>query len=170
MQPKRLAAGRLALGRVRGHEAVHVRELMLQRAADGVGEALLVVSTHRGWLPPFGRLIEHDRATLFSVRPPNACRGGTVEQRRFDLELREARRIIREHNDNPDDFTFIRTRKKRSVGRILSIREYTVTVSRGKVAPVTYEGGRGKNWVVLFAHDLGVHRFVEGTPDGADAP
>ena len=93
-----------------------------------------------------------------------------MEQRRLDLELREARRIIREHNDNPDDFTFTRTWKKRSVGRILSIREYTVTVSRGKVSPVTYEGGRGKNWVVLFAHDLGVHRFAEGTADGADAP
>ena len=50
----------------------------------------------------------------------------------------------------------------------MSIREYTVTVSRGKVAPVTYEGGRGKNWVVLFAHDLGVHRFAEGPADGAD--
>ncbi len=92
-----------------------------------------------------------------------------MEQRRFDLEVREARRIIREHNDNPDDFTFIRTRKKRPVGYILGAREYTVTVSRGKVAPVTYEGGRGKNWVVLFAHDLGVHRFAEGAADDADA-
>jgi hypothetical protein len=92
-----------------------------------------------------------------------------VEQRRFDLELREARRIIREHNDNPDDFAFARTWEKRSVGRILSIREYTVTVSRGKVSPVIYEGGRGKNWVVVFAHDLGVHRFAEGTADDADA-
>ena len=93
-----------------------------------------------------------------------------MEQHRFDLELREARRIIRERNDDLDDFTFTRTRKKRSVGHILSIREYTVTVSRGKVSPVTYGGGRGKNWVVLFAHDLGVHRFAEGTADGADAP
>jgi hypothetical protein len=93
-----------------------------------------------------------------------------VEQRRFDLELREARRIIREHNDNPDDFTFVRTRKKRPVGHILSGKEYTVTVSRGKVAPVTYEGGRGTNWVVRFAHDLGVHRFAGGTAGGADAP
>jgi hypothetical protein len=93
-----------------------------------------------------------------------------VEHRRFDLELREARRIIREQNDNPDDFSFTRTRGKRPVGRILIIREYTVTVSRGKVSPVTYEGGRGKNWVVLFAHDLGVHRFAEGTVNGADAP
>ncbi len=91
-----------------------------------------------------------------------------MEQRRFDLELREARRIIREHNDNPDDFTFMRARKRRPVGHILGTREYTVTVSRGKVAPVTYEGGRGKNWVVLFAHDLGVHRFAEGPADGAD--
>ena len=93
-----------------------------------------------------------------------------MEQHRFDLELREARRIIREHNDDPDDFTFTRTRKKWSVGRVLSIREYTVTVSRGKVSPVTYEGGRGKNWVVLFAHDLGVHRFAEGSADDSDAP
>jgi hypothetical protein len=93
-----------------------------------------------------------------------------VEQRRFDLEIREARRIIREHNDNPDDFTFIRARKKDSVGRILSTREYTVTVSRGKASPVIYEGGRGKNWVVLFAHDLGMHRFAKGTADDADAP
>jgi hypothetical protein len=93
-----------------------------------------------------------------------------VEQHRFDLELREARRIIREHNEDLDDFTFTRTRKKRSVGNILRIREYTVTVSRGKVSPVTYEGGRGKNWVVLFALDLSAHRFAEGTADGADAP
>jgi hypothetical protein len=39
--------------------------------------------------------------------------------------------------EHPDDFTFTRTRKKGSVGRVLSIREYTVTVSRGKVSPVT---------------------------------
>lgn len=51
----------------------------------------------------------------------------------------------------------------------MSTREYTVTVSRGKVSPVIYEGGRGKNWVVVFAHDLGVHRFAEGTADDADA-
>jgi ribosomal silencing factor RsfS len=93
-----------------------------------------------------------------------------VEQHRFELEIREARRIIREHNDNPDDFTFTRTREKRSVGHILRIGVYTVTVSRGKVSPATYEGGRGKNWVVLFAHDLGVHRFAKGTDDGADTP
>jgi len=93
-----------------------------------------------------------------------------VEKRRFDLEVHEARRIIREHNDNPGDFTFTWTRKKRSFGRILSIGEYTVTVSRGNVSPVPYEGGRGKNWVILFAHDLGAHRFAEGPADGAEAP
>lgn|GEM_PF-5208981 len=93
-----------------------------------------------------------------------------MERRRFELELREARRIILEHRDNPDDYTFARTRKKRSIGRILSIGEYAVTVSRGTVSPVTYQGGRGKNWVVLFAHDLGMHRFAEGAADGADAP
>ncbi len=92
-------------------------------------------------------------------------------ERAFDLELREARRIIREHNDNPDDFTFTRTLKRRPIGRIFIVREYTVTVSRGKVPPATYEGGRGKNWVVLFAHDLGVHRFSEGIESGGhDAP
>ena len=53
-----------------------------------------------------------------------------MEQHRFDLELREARRIIREHNDDPDDFTFTRTRKKRSVGHVLSVREYTPSPSR----------------------------------------
>lgn len=75
----------------------------------------------------------------------------------FNLELREARRIIREHNDNPDDFKFTRTPKTTLLGG-----RYTVTVSRGKAPPATYEGGRGKNWAVLFAHDLGVHRFSEG--------
>jgi hypothetical protein len=93
-----------------------------------------------------------------------------VEQRRFNLEVSEAQRVIREHHDKPDDFTFIRTRKKRLLGDILRIGEYTVTVSRGKVSSVTYEGGRGKNWVVLFAHDLGVHRFSEGAASGDDAP
>jgi hypothetical protein len=86
-------------------------------------------------------------------------------ERRFDLELREARRIIREHNDSPDDFRFTRTPKKRPDGH-LHVREYAVTVSRGKVPPATYEGGQGKNWVVLFAHDLGMHRFSEGTGGG----
>ena len=87
--------------------------------------------------------------------------GGTVE--RFDLELSEARRIIREHHDNPNDFSFTRTPKKRLGGHLV---KYTVTVSREKVPPATYEGGQGKNWVVLFAHDLGVHRFSEGTGGG----
>ena len=85
----------------------------------------------------------------------------------FDLELREARRIIRERHSGPDDFKFKRTPKKRpGVHPFIRIREYTVTVSRGKVSPVTYEGGRGKNWVVLFAHDLGVHRFSQGAGGG----
>jgi hypothetical protein len=86
-------------------------------------------------------------------------------ERRFDLELREARRIIHEHNDNPDDFRFTRTPKKRPSGH-LHVREYAVTVSRGTVPPATYEGGQGKNWVVLFAHDLGMHRFSEGAGGG----
>jgi hypothetical protein len=82
-------------------------------------------------------------------------------ERRFDLEVREARRIIREHHDNPDDFTFTRTPRRR-----FYIRDYAVTVSRGKVPPATYEGGRGKNWVVIFAHDLAMHRFSEGAGGG----
>ena len=87
---------------------------------------------------------------------------------RFDLELSEARRIIREHHDNPNDFSFTRTPKKRLSGHLV---KYTVTVSREKVPAATYEGGQGKNWVVLFAHDLGVHRFSEGTGGGKlDAP
>jgi len=63
----------------------------------------------------------------------------------FEVELREAQRIIREQNDNPDDFT--RTPKKKTVGSIFIAREYTLTVSRGKFPPATYEGGRGENWV-----------------------
>ena len=47
-------------------------------------------------------------------------------------------------------------------GGHIHLKEYTVTVSRGKVPPATYEGGQAKNWVVLFAHDLGMHRFSEG--------
>ncbi len=84
-------------------------------------------------------------------------------ERRFELELREARRIIREHHGNPDDFAFAKTPKKRQVGHLFIIKEYTVTVSRRKGPGATYEGGKRKNWVVLFAHDLGVHRFSEGT-------
>ncbi len=87
-------------------------------------------------------------------------------QRRFELETREARRIIREHHDNPDDFKFTRTQRKRPAGYFFSRKEYTVIVSRGKVPPATYEGGPGKNWVVLFAHDLARHRFSERTGGG----
>jgi len=87
-------------------------------------------------------------------------------QRRFELETREARRIIREHHDNPDDFTFTRTQNKRLAGYFFYRKEYTVIVSRGKVPPATYEGGSGKNWVVLFAHDLAMHRFSESTGGG----
>jgi hypothetical protein len=86
-------------------------------------------------------------------------------ERRFDLELREARRVIREHNDNPDDFKFTRTPRRMPSGH-LSIKEYTVTVSRGKLPPATYEGGQARNWVVLFAHDLGMHRFSESSGGG----
>jgi hypothetical protein len=86
-------------------------------------------------------------------------------ERRFDLELREARRVIREHNDNPDDFKISRTPKREPSGH-LYIKEYTVTVSRGKLPPATYEGGQAKNWVVLFAHDLGMHRFSERSAGG----
>ena len=93
-------------------------------------------------------------------------------ERRFNLELREARRVIREHNDNPNDFTFVSTPKRRPfgttrpLGHLFIIKEYTVTVSRGKVPPATYGGGLGKNWVVLFAHDLAMHRFSEGIAGG----
>ena len=83
-------------------------------------------------------------------------------RRRFELEVREARRIIREHHGNPDDFRFVWTQKKRPAGTFLFFKEYTVVVSRGQVPAVTYEGGRGKNWVVLFAHDLAMRRFSEG--------
>lgn len=84
----------------------------------------------------------------------------------FDLELREARRIIRAHNDNPEDFKFTRTPKKRGGHPYIRNREYSVNVSRGRITPVTYEGGRGKNWVALFAQDLGAHRFSEGIENG----
>ena len=87
-------------------------------------------------------------------------------EHRFDLELREARRIIREHNDDPDDFTFTLTEKKRLGGHLV---KYTVTVSRGKSAPAIYDWGQGRNWVVLFAHDLGVRRFSED-PGGMSPP
>jgi len=83
----------------------------------------------------------------------------------FDRELREARRIIREHNDNPDDFKFTTTPKSPPGGHIYAV-EYTVTVSRGKVPPAAYEGGMWKNWVLPFAHDLGAHRFSEGAGGG----
>jgi len=79
----------------------------------------------------------------------------------FDLELREARRMIREHHHNPSEFKLSRSPKKTLSGQ-LSLREYTVTVARGEFPPATYEGGIGKNWVLLFAQDLGVHRFGEG--------
>ena len=82
-------------------------------------------------------------------------------RRRFELELREARRIIREHHGNPDDFRFTWTQRKRQAGAFFFVKEHTVGVSRGKVAAATYEGGPGKNWVVLFAHDLAMHRFSE---------
>jgi hypothetical protein len=76
----------------------------------------------------------------------------------FEQELREARHIIRAHNDNPASFSITKVSKKRS-GRHLYIREYVVNVSRGKIPPVTYEGGGGKNWLVLFAQDLEARRF-----------
>jgi len=83
----------------------------------------------------------------------------------FDLELREAQRIIREHHHNPGEFTLTRAPKKMLTGQ-LSLREYTVTVARREFPPATYEGGIGRNWVLLFAHDLGVHRFGEGVDSG----
>jgi hypothetical protein len=84
-------------------------------------------------------------------------------QRRFELETHEARRIIREHHDNPGDFRFTRTLWRRAEGTFFFVKAYTVVVSRGKVPAATYEGGSGKNWVVLFAHDLAMHRFSEST-------
>jgi hypothetical protein len=87
-----------------------------------------------------------------------AARGGALEP--FDRELREARRIIRGHHDNPAEFRITRTLQRRS-GRHLYIREYTVNVSRGQVPPAIYEGGGGKNWVLIFAQDLGARRFSE---------
>jgi hypothetical protein len=81
----------------------------------------------------------------------------------FDVELSEARWIIRDHGDAPEQFTIMRTPKKQSGGHVY-VREYTVTVSRGKVPPVTYVRGDGRDWVELFAHDLRTHRFL-GTPD-----
>lgn len=86
---------------------------------------------------------------------------GGVMHRGFELEVREARRIIREHDDTPDDFTFTRTPKRAPGGPFRIRREYAVTVSRGKVPPMTYEGGPGRNWVVHFAHDLAMRRFSE---------
>lgn len=83
----------------------------------------------------------------------------------FDLELREARRVIREHHHNPSEFKLTRAPGKTPGGQ-LSFRDYTVTVARGNFPPATYEGGYGKNWVLLFAHDLGVHRFGEGVDRG----
>lgn len=83
----------------------------------------------------------------------------------FDLELHEARRIIREHHVGPDDFKFTRTAKS-PPGSLIYAVEYTVIVSRGKVPPAAYKGGLGKNWVVLFAHDLGAHRFLEVSGEG----
>ena len=76
----------------------------------------------------------------------------------FELELHEARRIIREHHDNPSEFKFTRAPKKMPGGH-LSLREYRVMVARGRIPPATYEGGNSKNWVLLFAHDLAAGRF-----------
>jgi hypothetical protein len=78
----------------------------------------------------------------------------------FEQELREARHVIRAHNDNPASFSITKVSKKRS-GRHLYIREYVVKVSRGKIPPVTYEGGGGKNWVMLFAQDVATRRFSD---------
>jgi hypothetical protein len=81
----------------------------------------------------------------------------------FDMELLEARWIIRDHGDAPERFTIARTSKKDQGGH-LDVREYTVTVSRRQVPSVTYERADGRDWVVLFAHDLRRHRFDE-SPD-----
>jgi hypothetical protein len=76
----------------------------------------------------------------------------------FDLELRQARRIICAHGDAPEQFRMIRTPKTQSGGHLYA-RQYTVTVSRGEVPPVMYERSDAMDWVALFAHDLATHRF-----------
>ena len=85
-------------------------------------------------------------------------------QGQSELEPRAARRMIREHHDNPNDFRFTRTQTKRgATGTFFFVKEYTVVVLRRKASTVTYEGGPGKNWGVVFAHDLATHRFSEST-------
>ena len=78
----------------------------------------------------------------------------------FELELREVRRMIREHRHYPSEFKLTRAPEKLPGGQ-LSLREYTVTVTRGRFPPASYEGGYGKNWVLQFARDLDAHRFGE---------
>ncbi len=103
------------------------------------------------------------------LTPANATRqdgrqrgasGRTVE-RRFDLELREARRIVREHRNSSDDFRFTLTPMRQPGGHI-QLKACTVTVLRGEYPRAIYEREQAKNWVVLFAHDLAIHRFSEG--------
>ena len=84
----------------------------------------------------------------------------------FDMELLEARWIIRDHGDAPEQFTIARTPKKDRGGH-LYVREYTVTVSRRQVPPATYERADGRDWVMLFAHDLRRHRFDESADPSA---
>lgn len=81
-------------------------------------------------------------------------------ERWFEMELREARGIICKWRDNPDEFKF--KRAPRRPPHLLYTREYEVTVFRGKVPPATYKGGKGRNWIALFAQDLTRGRFSEG--------
>jgi hypothetical protein len=78
----------------------------------------------------------------------------------FDLELRYARWIMLGRGELPDLFRIMRTPRKGPSGHVY-VREYTVTVSRRGVPPVTYERTDGKDWVALFAYDLAKHRFSE---------
>jgi hypothetical protein len=87
----------------------------------------------------------------------------------FDLELREARRMIREHRHYLSEFTLTRAPKK-SPGGQLSLREYIVTVTRERFPPATYEGGDGKYWVVQFQLDLDADRFGQAVDSAGPTP
>lgn len=78
----------------------------------------------------------------------------------FDKEVHSARQVILDHGDDPADFTFTATPLIGAPGRHAHSVGYAVLVCRGRSRPASYQGGNGRNWVVLFAHDLGAQLFA----------
>lgn len=84
----------------------------------------------------------------------------------FDQEIREARRVIRNCGQNPEQFRIKRTPITAPARSRGSAAYYIVIVSCGDAKPATYEGGKGLSWIAALARDLSAPRFSEA---GCDA-